>query len=183
MKRYLKPAQHSLIIMALCTILLLLNTVFPVNNLGIVPRNLNHLSGIVFAPFLHGGWLHLLSNFIPFVILSTLIGVHSLKRFWTVFILSVVLTGILVWCFARGGSIHVGMSGVVYAMWGYLIVYGFKRKHFRDIALAVVVIALYGGFIFGVLPTAPHISFESHLFGAIVGGGLGYYFAKREKVT
>lgn len=181
MKRYLKPAKHSLMIMLLCTVLLLLNSIFPVNSFGIVPRDLSHLSGIFFAPFLHGGWLHLISNFLPFVILSTLIGLNSLKRFWLVFILSVLITGSFVWLFARGNSNHIGMSGVVYAMWGYLIVYGFKRKHFRDILIALLVLALYGGFIFGVLPTRPHISFESHLFGAVAGGVIGYYLALRGK--
>lgn len=182
MKRYLKPAKHSLMIMLLSAVLLLLNSIFPVNNLGIVPRDVSHLSGILFAPFLHGGWLHLISNLFPFVILSTLIGLHSLKRFWFVFVVSALLTGSFVWLFARGNSIHIGMSGVVYAMWGYLIVYGFKRKHVRDIVIALLVLALYGGFIFGVLPTRPHISFESHLFGAIAGGFLGYYLALRRRV-
>ncbi|TEW54558.1 rhomboid family intramembrane serine protease [Psychromonas sp. RZ22] len=178
MQRYLKPAKHSLMIMILCAALLLINIILPVNSLGIVPREVNHLSGIVFAPFLHADWLHLISNFLPFVILSSLIGLHSLRRFWMVFTLSILFTGCLVWLFARGGSIHIGMSGVVYAMWGYLIVYGFRQKHFRDVLIAVLVVILYGGLVFGVLPSAPNVSYESHFFGALVGGVLGYLFSK-----
>lgn len=179
MQRYLKPAKHSLMIMLICVVLLLINSIFIVNRFGIVPREVSHLSGIVFAPFLHGDWAHLLSNFFPFVIFSSLIGLHSLKRFWTVLILSILMTGSLVWLFARGESIHIGMSGVVYAMWGYLIVYGALKKHFRDIIVSILVLVLYGGLVFGVLPSAPNVSYESHFFGALAGGVLGYFLSKR----
>ncbi len=179
MQRYLKPAKHSLIIMLICVVLLLINGIFIVNRFGIAPREVSHLSGIVFAPFLHGDWAHLLSNFFPFVIFSSLIGLHSLKRFWTVLILSILMTGSLVWLFARGESIHIGMSGVVYAMWGYLIVYGVLKKHFRDIIVSILVLVLYGGLVFGVLPSAPNVSYESHFFGALAGGVLGYFLSKR----
>lgn len=181
MQRYLKTVKHSLVIMLVCLGLLLINSFINVNFWGIAPREMNHLSGILFAPFLHGDWSHLLSNFFPFVIFSSLIGLHSLKRFWIVFILSVVSTGTLVWLFARGQSIHIGMSGVVYAMWGYLIVYGFRKKHFRDILISVLVLVLYGGLVFGVLPNSPNISYESHLFGALAGGGIGYLLSRTNK--
>jgi len=183
MQRYLKPAKHSLLIMLLCTVLLLINSIFTVNQFGIVPREFSHLSGIIFAPFLHGDWSHLLSNFFPFVIFSSLIGLHSLKRFWLVFTLSVLMTGSLVWLFARGASVHIGMSGVVYSMWGYLIVYGTMQKHFRDIVISILVLVLYGGLVFGVLPSAPNVSYESHFFGAIAGGVLGYFLSKRQKIS
>lgn len=182
MQRYLKPAKHSLVVMLLCAALLLINSIFTVNSFGIVPRQMSHLSGIFFAPFLHGDWAHLMSNFFPFVIFSILIGLHSLKRFWFVFICSVLSTGCLVWLFARGGSIHIGMSGVVYAMWGYLIVYGLMQKHFRDIIISILVLVLYGGLVFGVLPSSPNISYESHLFGALAGGVIGYFLSKSKKV-
>lgn len=181
MQRYLKPAKHSLVIMLFCAILLLINSVFTVNRFGIAPREASHLSGILFAPFLHGGWAHLISNFFPFVIFSSLIGLHSLKRFWLVFILSILSTGTLVWLFARGESIHIGMSGVVYAMWGYLIVYGFRQRHFRDIIISVLVLVVYGGLVFGVLPSSPNVSYESHLFGALAGGVIGFILSKPKK--
>lgn len=181
MKRYLEAAKHSLLIMLLCLALLLINSVFNVNYYGIAPREISHLPGIIFGPFLHGDWSHLVSNFFPFVIFSSLIGLHSLKRFWLVFVLSILMTGSLVWVFARGGSIHIGMSGVVYSMWGYLIVYGLMQKHFRDIVISILVLILYGGLVFGVLPKSPNISYESHLFGAIAGGFIGYFLSKPKK--
>ena len=181
MQRYLKTLKHSLAIMLVCLCLLLINTVVNVNFFGIAPREISHLSGILFAPFLHGDWSHLLSNFFPFIIFSSLIGLHSVKRFWVVFILSILTTGTLVWLFARGQSIHIGMSGVVYAMWGYLIVYGFKEKHFRDILISLAVLLIYGGLVFGVLPSSANISYESHLFGALAGGAIGYFLSTNNR--
>ena len=182
MQRCLKPAKHSLAIMLLCAALLFVNSLFTVINFGIVPRAMSHLSGIFFAPFLHGDWGHLMSNFFPFVIFSTLIGLHSLKRFWLVFIYSVLSTGSLVWLFARGDSIHIGMSGIVYAMWGYLIVYGLMQKHFRDIIISILILVLYGGLVFGVLPSSPNVSYESHFFGTLAGGVIGYFLSKSKKL-
>jgi membrane associated rhomboid family serine protease len=181
MRRYLQPAQHSLMIILFCAVLLLLNIIFPVNNLGIVPRETSHLSGIFLSPFLHVNWMHLFANSLPFIILSSLIGLHSLSRFWLVFCLSAILSGTLVWLFARSGTIHIGMSGVVYAMWGYLIVYGLKQRRFRDILIAILVLFLYGGLVFGILPKEPNISYEGHFFGALIGCFLGYFLAKRSR--
>jgi len=165
-----------------CTLVLLLNTVLPINlnQFGIVPRSSAHLSGILFSPFLHGNWVHLFSNFLPFIIFGGLIGLTSTKRFWLLFVIHIISTGTLVWLFARGNSVHIGMSGVIYAFWGYLIVYGFIRRRFLHIVISLITLIFYGGLVFGVLPTQVGVSFESHLLGAFVGALSGYLFAKSE---
>ena len=182
MKQYLRSGKVSLIIMLACTVIFTLNTLLAINlnQFGIIPRSVTHLSGILFSPFLHGSWGHLFSNFFPFVIFGALIGLKSIKRFWLLFILHILSTGVLVWLFARGNSIHIGMSGVIYAFWGYLIVYGFVRRKFLHIIISLITLLFYGGLVFGVLPTTPGVSFESHLLGAIVGAISGYLFAKSE---
>ncbi|PKF61240.1 rhomboid family intramembrane serine protease [Psychromonas sp. psych-6C06] len=183
MKQYLQSGKVSFYIMLTCTFIFVLNALLPLNlnQFGIVPRSLSHLSGILFSPFLHGSWAHLFSNFIPFVVFGGLIGLKSQQRFWTLFILHIITTGSLVWLFARGNSVHIGMSGVIYAFWGYLIVYGLVRRKFLHIAISLITLLIYGGLVFGVLPTRPGISFESHLLGAIVGALSGYLFAKTER--
>lgn len=180
MKQYLQSGKVSLIIMLGCTLIFVLNALLPINlnQFGIVPRSSAHLSGILFSPFLHGSWLHLVSNFFPFVVFGGLIGLTSIKRFWLLFVIHIISTGTLVWFFARGNSIHIGMSGVIYAFWGYLIVYGFIRRRLLHIVISLITVIFYGGLVFGVLPTRSGISFESHLLGAIVGAVSGYLFAK-----
>jgi membrane associated rhomboid family serine protease len=180
MNRYLLAGKNSATIMLFCSIILIINTVLPMdlNRFGIVPRSFEHLSGIFIAPFLHGSWLHLLSNFLPFMVFGTLIGAQGIKRFWQLFILHIVSTGLLVWLFARGNSVHIGMSGVIYAFWGYLIVYGFVRGKMLHLIISLLMLIFYGGLVFGVFPTRFGVSFESHLLGALVGAASGYYFAK-----
>ncbi|MFT6986090.1 MAG: membrane associated rhomboid family serine protease [Psychromonas sp.] len=182
MKRYLLIAKYSTAIMLICWCILILNSLLPINlnQWGIVPRSIEHLPGIIIAPFLHANLAHLLSNFLPFIIFAILIGLQSVKRFFLLFVFFVVTTGLLVWLFARGNSIHIGMSGVIYALWGYLLVYGFVCRQFLSIIISLITLCFYGGLVFGVLPSTPGISFESHLLGAIVGALSGYYLAKRE---
>ena len=181
MKQYLRATKMSFLIMLFCVAIFSLNLILPVNlnQWGIVPRSTTHLSGILYAPFLHASWVHLFSNFLPFIILGGLIGRQSKKRFWGLLSFFIVATGLLVWLFARGNSVHIGMSGVIYAFWGYLIVYGFLRRNFINILISLLTIIFYGGLLFGVLPTSATISFESHLMGALVGGLTAYFIAKR----
>lgn len=183
MKQYLQSGKVSLAIMLICSLVFLINILIPINlnQFGILPRSFSHLSGIVFSPFLHGSWFHLFSNFLPFVILGGLIGLKNSNRFWLLFTIHIISTGSLVWLFARGNTVHIGMSGVIYAFWGYLITYGLVRRQFLHLLISLLTLIFYGGLIFGVMPTTQGISFESHLLGAIVGAISGYYFAKSEK--
>ncbi|MCW8995030.1 MAG: rhomboid family intramembrane serine protease [Psychromonas sp.] len=181
MKRYLFAAQYSLLIMLICSLIFIFNRLFALhlNHWGIVPRSTAHLSGILISPFLHASWGHLLSNFFPFIVLGMLVGLQGVQRFLLLFLFFVVSTGSLVWLFARGNSIHIGMSGVVYALWGYLLVYGFVCRQILPLFISLFTLFFYGGLVFGVFPGNVSISFESHLMGALVGGVTGYYLAKR----
>jgi membrane associated rhomboid family serine protease len=183
MHRYLFSAKHSSVIMLFCVLIYIVNSVLPINlnQFGIVPRSTSNLYGIVFAPFLHGSWQHLFSNLFPFIIFGALIGLQSVKRLWLVFTIHIVSTGCLVWLFARGNSVHIGMSGVIYAFWGYLVVYGFVRRQMLHLLISLLTLIFYGGLVFGVLPTKVGISFESHMLGALVGAISGYYFAKSHR--
>jgi len=183
MKNYLQSAKSSFFVMLFCTVIFILNSFLPIdfNQWGIVPRNFNRFSGILFSPFLHGSWQHLMSNFLPFVIFGSLVGIKNTTRFWVLFLLQIIITGFFVWLFGRGNSTHIGMSGVLYAFWGYLIVYGLMRKQVLHFVVSFLTVIIYGGIVFGVLPTNSSISFESHLFGAISGAISGYYFAKHDR--
>ena len=170
-------------IVTICFVLQLINSLpgINLNGFGIYPRSINGLIGILSAPFLHGSWWHFASNMLPFMVLSWLICQYSVKRFYNVFIFTALVGGFLVWALGRS-NIHVGLSGVIYGFWGFILCYGVIRRSFKSIVIAVVVALLYSGFVWGVLPQRLHISFESHLFGALSGLFLGYKLAKSDKL-
>ena len=169
-------------VVTICFVLQVINSLpgINLNGLGIYPRSIQGLIGILCAPFLHGSWWHFASNMVPFVVLSWLICQYSVKRFYNVFIFTACVGGLLVWIFGRS-NIHVGLSGVIYGLWGFILCYGVIRRSLKSIIIAVVVAVLYSGFIWGVLPQRFHVSFESHLFGALSGILLGFKLAKVDK--
>lgn len=141
--------------------------------LGVLPRNINGLIGIFTSPLIHGSFSHIISNTGPLIILGLGIFYFYPKVAYRVFIIIYFGTGILVWLFARE-VYHIGASGIVYGFVTFLFFSGLFRKDNRSIALALIVIFLYGGLIWGVLPIERGVSWESHLFGAIVGAVAAY---------
>ena len=137
---------------------------------GIVPRNPIGLRGILFAPFLHSGLGHLVSNTIPFLVLGWLVMLRETRDFFTVSILSALVSGLGTWMFGATG-IHLGASGVIFGYLGYLLARGYFERSGIAIALSLFVGTLYGSLIWGVLPLQQGISWEGHLFG-FVGGVL-----------
>ena len=135
---------------------------------GILPRTLQGLSGIITAPLIHGSELHLLSNTFPFIFLGTTLFLFYPKLGTRVFLQCYFFTGILVWIFARP-TYHIGISGVIYGLASFLIFYGLFKKDFKSLLISIVIVFLYGGFFYGILPSQPNVSYESHLMGAIVG--------------
>jgi membrane associated rhomboid family serine protease len=149
------------------------------NHFGITPRHSEGIKGILFAPFLHANFAHLLSNTIPMLILTTVLFWMYPKIAFRVLILSTLMGGSLVWIFART-AFHIGASGVIFALVGFLIASGIFRRKIKALLIAIVIFFLYGGIIWGVLPSQPGVSWESHLFGFISGVALAYIFKDAE---
>ena len=145
--------------------------------LGILPRNLSGIIGIFTSPLIHGGFSHLISNTAPLVFMGLGIFYFYPKVAYKVFTIIYFGSGILVWFFGRE-VYHIGASGIIYGFVSFLFFSGIFRKDNRSIALALVVIFLYGGLIWGVLPVEKGVSWESHLFGAIVGLISAFIFRK-----
>lgn len=148
--------------------------------LGVHPLHADGLPGIITAPFIHGDFDHLYSNIIPFVVLSTFLFHFYNNIAWEVFIISWILTGLLVWLGARGGW-HIGASGVVYALAAFHVSSGIVRLDQRLMAISFLTIFLYGGMLWGIFPEffpGKRISWESHLSGMIVGIILAFYYRK-----
>ncbi len=135
---------------------------------GIFPRQVHGLYGILLAPWIHGDFTHLLSNSVPVFFLTTLILFFYQRIAIPSFILLYLLTGLLVWVFARP-VYHIGASGVVYAMVSFVFWNGIFRRNMKSIVLALVVTVMYSGYFAGIVPGEKGISWESHLLGAISG--------------
>ncbi len=154
------------------------------HNYGILPRNTDYLSGILFSPFLHEGFPHLISNSLPFFILGTAIFFFYPRVSLKAVLLIYILSGLGVWIFARstnemGADLkHIGASGVIYGFVGFLFFSGIFRRSVKSILIAFVIAILYGGLIFGVFPTNSGISWEGHLAGAIAGALVAWIFRK-----
>ena len=139
------------------------------NNFGIRPRNIVGLQGILFAPFLHGNWRHLISNTFPLVILSWLIMARDRSEWIAVTVLTAIASGLGTWLFGGAATIHIGASGVVFGYFGFLVARAYFERSFGSIAISLLVLALFGGMIWGILPVRVGISWEGHLFGLLGG--------------
>ena len=137
---------------------------------GIQPRMLDGLDGILWSPFLHSGFPHLIANTIPFAILSGLTLIRGTRRWISASLIIIALGGLLVWLLALGSNEnHIGASGWVFGLFGFLVASAFFERRPLSIGIGLVTLFLYGGTIlFGLVPT-PGISWEGHLFGFIAG--------------
>jgi membrane associated rhomboid family serine protease len=135
---------------------------------GIRPRRIDGLDGVVFAPFLHAGFQHLIANTVPFVVLGAVIALGSAKHFAQVTIITGLVAGLGTWLTGQDNSIHLGASSLVFGYLLYLMTRGLFARKLTYIVGGVIVAVVYGGILWGVLPT-PGISWQGHLFGAIGG--------------
>ncbi|WP_305419641.1 rhomboid family intramembrane serine protease [Photobacterium leiognathi] len=149
------------------------------NNYGLLPRHITHLSNIVVYPFIHGSWTHLFFNLSSFTLLALGVGVNGVARLLNVILLCWLLGSISVWLFGRI-SYHVGLSGIIYGIWGYLLIYGLVLRSLLSLIITFLVMIYFSSMIWGVFPMNYQVSFESHLFGAIAGGFVGYFLGKKD---
>lgn len=134
---------------------------------GIVPRTVDGLWGILWAPFLHGDFAHLIANAVPGAILGFLLLMAG--RFLVVTAIVWVVSGFGVWLTAPAGSVTVGASGIVFGWLTYLIVRGLFNRAVGQVLGGLVLLVVYGGVLWGVFPTTSGVSWQGHLFGAAAG--------------
>lgn len=139
---------------------------------GVLPKSIEGLKGIIFMPLLHAknDVNHIINNSFPtFVLLAAIIYFYrdiALK----VFILLWLGTGVMLWAYAENtGSYHIGMSGVIYAMLGFVFTSGVLRKYMPLQAISLFVIFVYGNLVWGIFPIKAHVSWEGHFMGLVVG--------------
>ena len=148
--------------------------------LGIRPRRLDGLDGILLGPFLHASVNHLLGNTLPLVIFSFLALLEGVRRYCVVLASSWLASGVGVWLF--GGGLTVGISGVVFGLFAYLMVRGIYNRDLVQLLLGGVLFLLYGSLLWGVLPVNIGVSWQAHLFGA-AGGVLAAVLLSRHRLN
>ncbi len=142
---------------------------------GILPRNFSGLRGVLLAPFIHGDINHLTNNLLTFTVLGWALRFFYKEIFWKILFLSMIMTGLWTWISARA-SYHIGLSGVLYGVFGFLLLSGFIRKNIPLIAISFFVALMYGSMVWGILPVKQAISWESHFWGFVAGVILAVYF-------
>ena len=135
---------------------------------GISPRSVSGLVGIPVAPFVHAGLWHAASNTVPLFFLGVLTLAGGKRKFWETTVNVTLLSGALVWLFARD-AYHVGASGLVFGYFGAILARAVFERSISSVAIGIVTVMAYGGLVWGILPVRSYVSFESHLFGLIAG--------------
>jgi membrane associated rhomboid family serine protease len=136
---------------------------------GIEPRDVDGLDGVVFAPFLHAGFDHLIGNTIPFVLLGFAIALGGVARVAIVTVIVALVGGLGTWLVAPANTVHIGASGIVFGYAAYLVARGVYSRSAMQIGLGAVVLAVWGTTLLRGLVPEDGISWQGHLFGAIGG--------------
>jgi membrane associated rhomboid family serine protease len=176
-KKFLEALRFPFYLLVALWTVFLFQTLFQENLavMGIYPRALDGLLGILTGPFIHADLKHIVSNSIPLAVLTVMLLFFypsiALRSFWMIYI----FTGICVWIFARD-VYHIGISGIVYGLVSFVFWTGIFRRNMKSVVLGLLVLTTYSGMVVGVLPNQSGISWESHLLGAIVGVFTSYYF-------
>lgn len=142
---------------------------FTAESLGLKARDATHLWGILTVPFVHGNIQHLLGNSIALFSLSVILffvfeNIASRIMLW-----SWILTGLLMFLFARGEVVHIGASGVVYALIFFIMISGFIVRTQTPATFSIIVLTYYGSSVWGLLPIQEGVSWDGHLAGAVAG--------------
>ena len=148
---------------------------------GVEPQQTDGLLGIVFAPLLHGSWEHLIGNTLPLLVLGFLVLLSGVRLWLQVTAIVWVVAGVGTWLVAPPNTVHLGASVLIFGWLVFLLLRGFVSRRFGQILLGLVILFLYGGVLWGVLPGQPGISWQGHLFGALGGAIAALVLSERRQ--
>ena len=182
-KKFLGSLVIPLIIVAMMWVVKTIEWSFGIylGRFGITPHTARGLIGIFTLPFLHGNWEHLLSNTIPIIVLGTALYYCYPSLANRVVLITYLGSGLLTWCIGDPSTTHIGASALVYGLNLFLITSGFIRGNRMLIVISLIMVFLYGSFIWGMIPSLAipqNISWEGHLSGALIGILLAIFLRK-----
>jgi membrane associated rhomboid family serine protease len=179
--RFKQALTAALAVVAILWGIHALNWVLPIElrNFGIRPRAFAGLVGIVGAPLLHGNLNHLIANTSALIVLLTATLAYSRTLAIAALAIIVGMGGLMVWVFGSASATHIGASGVVFGLIGYLLFIGLFRREWIALAVSAAVLLLYGGALLSLLRLDPGVSWSSHFFGFLSGAAAAW--STREK--
>lgn len=171
-----------LLLIAICWIVQIMNFSlgYSLVSYGVVPRTLEGLIGIFTSPFLHASFSHIISNTLSFLFLGLILTLVVNKDIAEISFLIAICSGLMVWLFA-GNGYHVGLSGLIFGYFGFIIASMFYSFNVKVVILGFFVFIFYWTMIFGILPIKEGISWEGHLFGLISGIFISKFYFKVNK--
>ena len=177
-----KNLKIALAAVAILWIVYLLNLMiaYDLRLLGLRPRDLNGLLGILMAPLLHLDIMHLVANSGAFFFLIAISMSFSRKLTVKAILIIMLVGGGLVWLLGSSESIHIGASGIIFGLIGFLIFLGIFRREWIALVFSALIFVLYGGAVFSLLIYVPGISWAGHIFG-FMSGILAAWWTKIEK--
>ena len=179
-KKFLLSIIIPLIFVFVMFLIKIIEVLFEIDlsDLGIYPRSLKGLAGIIVSPLIHDDFTHLFNNSLPLLLLSVALFYFYSEIAIKIFSITYILTGFLVWLWGREAW-HIGASGLVYGLASFLFFSGLIRRHFRLIALSLLVVFLYGEMVWGLFPGIyKNISWESHMLGFFSGILLAVWYRR-----
>ncbi len=146
---------------------------------GIMPRTARGLFGLATAPFLHAGLDHLLSNSLALAVLLSISLIYSRKLTLEVVVISALLGGGFVWLFGTENSVHIGASGIIFGLIGFLLAVGLFRSELLALVVSVIITFYYGYTLFSLFLVLPGVSWSAHFFG-FASGVLTAWLTRRD---
>lgn len=183
-----RPVRSGVVVLAFVVLLYAVELVDQIglaghlDDYGILPRQVDGLDGILWAPLLHVGWGHLISNTVPLLVLGWLASSGGLRQFVAVTATVWIVGGVGTWL-VGSGTIHIGASGVAFGWMVFLLVRGFFQRNAGQILVAAVLFFFWGGMLWGLIPGQPHISWAGHAFGALGGLVAAWLVARGDRGT
>ena len=140
--------------------------------MGVYPRTVSGLLGLITEPFIHANAKHLFSNSIPLLVLSWCLFYFYKDSGYVVFPILWVFSGFITWCIGREAW-HIGASGLIYGLSFFLFFSGIIRRSVPLMAISILVAFLYGSMVWYMMPVweliEENISWEGHISGAFSG--------------
>ncbi|MER5829214.1 rhomboid family intramembrane serine protease [Streptomyces sp. NPDC002130] len=146
---------------------------------GVTPRDPSELVDVVPSSLIHFGFAHLAANTVPLLVLGFLAALAGLRRFLLVCALIIVVDGLGVWLIAPDRTNTAGASGVIFGLFGFLLVSGFVERRPWGVLAGVLIAAIWGGSILaGLAPTQTGVSWQGHLLGLLAGVAAAFVFRR-----